>query len=328
MINNFGKVAVLFGGTSAEREISLESGTAVLQALLKQGIDAHPVDPLTQEGEDDFIDQLKKGQFDVAFIILHGTHGEDGTIQGLLELLGIPFTGSGVAASALAMDKVRSKFVFQALNLPTPPFSVAPSFEAAQNIAQEFGYPLSVKPARQGSSVGVSRVTQSSELLDAFNLAATYGEVIIEKWIDGADFFVTVVDSEVYPSVQVSLKSGFYTYEAKYKSDETQYACPAPLSVEKEKELRTLAKQAFDALGCEAWGRVDFVQDDQGNFWILEVNTVPGMTSHSLVPLSAKAQGIEFDELVVRILTMASATAYTKEIDNRVQRSECHAIDI
>lgn len=327
MINNFGKVAVLFGGTSAERAVSLDSGNAVLQALLRKGIDAYPIDTLGVEGEDDFIDQLKKGDFDAAFIVLHGTHGEDGTVQGLLELLGIPFTGSAVAASALSMDKVRSKFIFQTLNLPTPPFAVAASFECAERIAQTIGFPVSVKPTKQGSSVGVSRVTQLSELLAAFNLAAQYGEVMIEKWIDGSDFFVTVVDSEVYPSVQVTLKTGFYSYEAKYESNETQYTCPAVLPDTKEQELRIIAKQAFDALGCKDWGRVDFVQDDQGHFWILEVNTVPGMTSHSLVPLSAKAQGIEFDDLVVNILRLASSATYTNQIDS-VQRSECHAVDL
>ncbi len=328
MINNFGKIAVLFGGTSAERAVSLESGTCVLQALLRQGIDAHPVDTQVIDGAPHFIDILKNGQFDAAFIVLHGKNGEDGTIQGLLELLGIPFTGSSVAASALAMDKVRSKFIFQALELPTPPFCVAHNFEQAKAIASNLGYPLSVKPTREGSSIGVSRVSEFSELLTAFDLAAQYGEVMIEKWIEGADFFVTILDSQVYPSVQVSVKAGFYDYEAKYKLDTNKYSCPAQISDIKEQELRKLAKNAFDVLGCQAWGRVDFVQDHQGKFWILEVNTVPGMTSHSLVPMSAKAQGIEFDDLVVNILAMACPERMQKTWMAIEEVTELHAANI
>lgn len=332
MVNNFGKVAVLFGGTSAEREVSLESGMAVLQALHRKGIDAHPIDTLNIEGEPHFIDRLRQGCFDVAFIVLHGTHGEDGTIQGLLKWLDIPFTGSSVAASALSMDKVRSKFIFQALNLPTPPFAVASSFEEAQKIAQTMGYPVSVKPTREGSSIGVSKVIQPNNLKEAFDLAAQYGEVMIEKWIEGSDFFVTIMGSEVYPSVQVKVKTGFYTYEAKYKSNETQYLCPSPLLPSQENKLRILAKKAFDALGCSAWGRVDLVQDEQDQFWILEVNTVPGMTSHSLVPLSAKAQGIEFDDLVVKILAMTNTEDIKKEAvlettKIATETSEYHATD-
>lgn len=336
MIDNFGKIAVLFGGDSAEREVSLESGNAVLEALLRKGVDAHPIDTLEVKGQPSFIDRLKTECFDAAFIVLHGTNGEDGTIQGLLQLLNIPFTGSSVAASALAMDKVRSKFIFQALNLPTPPFVVVNSFEQAQDAAQTIGYPLSVKPTKEGSSIGVSKVTQITELLDAFNLAAQYGEVMVEKWIEGSDFFVTVVDSQVYPSVQVKVKDGFYTYHAKYKSEETQYLCPAPIPAEKEKELRSLAKKSFEALGCAAWGRVDFVQDELGQFWILEVNTVPGMTSHSLVPLSAKVQGIEFDELVLNILSMVPKRVHQNKTETVLELKkvaskeapECHATNL
>jgi len=336
MSNNFGKVAVLFGGTSAEREVSLESGTAVFQALLRQGVDAHPVDTQEINGQPHFIDVLRDGGFDAAFIVLHGKNGEDGTIQGLLELLNIPFTGSSVAASALAMDKVRSKLVFQALNLPTPPFAVASNFEQAQQLAKTIGYPISVKPTQEGSSIGVSRVTELSGLLEAFSLASQYGEVMIEKWIEGSDFFVTIIDSVAYPSVQVKIDDGFYDYQAKYKSNDTKYSCPADIPEIKEQELRKIAKDAFESLGCTGWGRVDLVQDKEGKFWVLEVNTVPGMTSHSLVPMSAKAQGIEFDELVINLLSQVSTMSKCVERHKNERgeltaikpRSECHAADI
>lgn len=298
-IKGLGKVAVLFGGRSAERAISLQSGQNILNALLRQGVDAHPLD-LDQH----LAHKLMAGNFDRVFIALHGTEGEDGVVQGLLQILGIPFTGSGVAASALAMDKARAKLVMHMLGVPTPVFGVAKTKEQAYTLAEEIGFPLSIKPVAEGSSIGVTRVDKESQIANAFSKAAFYGDVIVEKWIDGKDFFVSIVGDKVLPSVEVHTPGAFYDYEAKYESEATQYLCPAPLAPEKEHELRNIAYRAFCALGCEGWGRVDLMQDQNGNFWVLEVNTIPGMTSHSLVPMSAKAAGLSFDEVVLTILEM------------------------
>ena len=295
--SDFGKVAVLFGGRSSERAVSLQSGQNVLDVLLKKGIDAHAIDP-----DEHLAKTLYEGKFDRAFIVLHGKEGEDGVVQGLLQMMGIPFTGSGVGPSALAMDKPRAKLVMHSLGLATPIFGVAHTLEESELLAQKLGFPISVKPVAEGSSIGVTRVAQLSDLPNAFDKAAEYGEVMIEKWIDGKDFFVSVVGNDVYPSIEVHYPGDFYDYEAKYESDTTQYLCPAPISPEKENEVRQLAYKAFCALGCEGWGRIDLIQDPEGKFWVLEVNTIPGMTSHSLVPMSAKAAGIEFDDLVMGIL--------------------------
>lgn len=295
----FGKVAVLLGGRSAERAISLQTGQNIVESLKRQGVNVHAVDP-----SDDFLQVMKAGQFDRVFIALHGTGGEDGVIQGFLETLGIPYTGSGVAASALAMDKARAKLVMNGLEIPTPPFGLAKTLEQAQALAKKIDFPVSVKPVAEGSSIGVTRVASLEALPEAFAKAAQYGDVIVEKWIDGKDFFVSILGDQVLPSVEVHTSSAFYDYEAKYESNVTQYLCPAPLAWEEEKEVRAIAYRAYCALGCEGWGRVDLVRDVAGKFWVLEVNTVPGMTSHSLVPLSAKAAGIDFDALVMEILTM------------------------
>lgn len=295
----FGKVAVLLGGRSAERAISLQSGQNILEALLRKGVDAHPIDP-----DEHLIQTLMTGRFDRVFIALHGKEGEDGIIQGFLQMLGIPYTGSGVAASALAMDKARAKLVMNGLDIPTPPFGVAKTLEQANQLAKKIDFPLSVKPVAEGSSIGVTRVSCLAELPSAFAKAAQYGDVIVEKWVDGKDYFVTVLGEKVLPSVEVHTQSAFYDYEAKYESEATRYLCPSPISWEDEKNLRAIAYRAFCALGCEGWGRVDFIRDQAGKFWVLEVNTIPGMTSHSLVPMSAKASGIEFDELVLEILGM------------------------
>ncbi len=293
----FGKVAVLFGGRSAERSVSLESGQACLEALLRQGVDAHPVDP------DEYLSKtLEAGQYDRAFIMLHGKEGEDGVIQAVLEMIGIPYTGSRVAASALAMDKARSKLVMHALDIPTPIFGVANSISEAQYLVETMGLPVSVKPISEGSSLGVSCVTDLKQLPNAFTRAAQYGGVIVEKWVEGTEFFVSILGDEVLPAVSVKPASGFYDFNAKYASDQTEYFCPSGLSPEKEQELKDLSLRAFTALGCEGWGRLDAIQDKQQNFWFLEANTVPGMTSHSLVPMSAKAVGMSFDNLVVAIL--------------------------
>lgn len=296
-MSEFGKVAVLFGGRSSEREISMQSGQNILAALLRQGIDAHGIDP-----DQHLAQKLIEGKFDRAFVALHGKEGEDGVIQGLLQMLGIPFTGSGVAASALAMDKARAKLVMHGLRIPTPAFGIAKTAEQAQSIAQKVGFPVCVKPVSEGSSIGVTRVNQGNEISNAYEKAAQYGDVIIEKWIEGKNLTVAVVGETVMPSIEIRTSSEFYDFNAKYESEETQYICPAPLSMAKERTLRELAYRAFCALGCDGWGRVDFMQDAQGKCWVLEVNTIPGMTSHSLVPMAAKAAGIDFDKLVLTIL--------------------------
>lgn len=299
---SFGKVAVLFGGRSAERAVSIESGTACLEALRRKGVDAHPIDP-----NEELAAKLSTGGFDRAFIMLHGTEGEDGVMQGLLQMMDIPFTGSGVAASALSMNKSRSKLIFHALDIPTPTFGVAQHINQAKDLAQKIGLPLSVKPVNEGSSLGVTRVDSMSQLKNAFMRAARYGEVMIERWIEGDDYFVSILGDDVLPPVQVRTSNSFYDYNAKYESDKTQYLCPAPLSSKEDEQLKEISYQAFKALGCQGWGRVDIMRDKQGQFWVLEVNTVPGMTSHSLVPLSAKAQGMSFDDLVMAILATSLA---------------------
>ncbi len=293
----FGKVAVIYGGRSSERAISLQSGENILNSLKQQGVDAHGVDV-----DEHLAKRLVDGKFDRVFIALHGKEGEDGVIQGLLQMLGLPYTGSGVAASALAMDKARAKLVMDGLQIATPVFGVAKNVDSANEIAQKIGFPVSVKPVAEGSSIGVTRVANAQGIASAYLKAAQYGDVIIEKWIDGKDFFVSILGDTVLPSVQVQTAGGFYDYQAKYESHETQYLCPAPISEEKEQSLRGLAYRAFCALGCSGWGRVDLMQDSNGKFWVLEVNTIPGMTSHSLVPMSANAAGISFDELVLTIL--------------------------
>ena len=293
----FGKVAVLLGGRSSERQISLESGNACLDALQRMGVNAHPIDP-----SDDLAIKLKLGDYDRAFIMLHGKEGEDGVVQGILQMMGIPFTGSGVAASALAMNKSRAKLVMHGLEIPTPIFGVAYTLSQAKALAEQIGLPLSVKPVNEGSSIGVTRVDDFEKLENAYTRAAVYGEVMIEKWIDGEDYFVSILGEEVLPPVKVKPANQFYDFNSKYESDKTVYSCPAPLSVDKEKQLKEISYNAFRALGCEGWGRVDVVQDKAGQFWVLEVNTVPGMTSHSLVPMSAKSRGMSFDELVMAIL--------------------------
>lgn len=294
---DFGKVVVLFGGRSAERKVSLESGQACLEALLRQGVDAHPVDI-----DDNLVNTLKKGKFDRAFIMLHGKEGEDGSIQALLEFLRIPYTGSGVGASSLAMDKARSKLVMQALGIPTPVFGLATSLEEAQYLAQQIGTPLSIKPNAEGSSIGVTHLLDLSKLNNAYMRAAQYGEVIIEKWIDGQEIFVSLLGDEILPFCSVKAADGFYDYNAKYESALTQYTCPMQMPLEKEQELQMLSYKLFKGLGCDGWARMDVIQDKQQKFWFLEANTIPGMTSHSLVPQSAKARGMSFDDLVMAIL--------------------------
>lgn len=299
-MSRFGKVAVMLGGTSAEREVSLKSGAAVLKALQNQGIDAHAFDPKTLS-----LSELKTAQFDRVFIVLHGRGGEDGTMQGALQLLGLPYTGSGVLGSALAMDKIRCKFLFSAHGLPTAPFAVAhkhEAFDAAAMLASLSGRVM-VKPANEGSSIGMSVATTAAELEQALALAFQYDDaVLVEQWIDGREFTVSMLDGQALPVIEMRTPRQFYDYEAKYQSNSTEYLCPAPITAEQTQVLQTAAMQAFKAVGAKGWGRVDAMMDSAGHFYLLEVNTVPGMTEKSLVPMAAKAAGYSFEQLVAKIL--------------------------
>lgn len=295
---NLGKVAVLYGGNSAEREVSLNSGNAVYKALIQSGVDAIKIDT-----KEDFIGQLSAHDFDLAFIALHGVGGEDGTIQGMLEFYGLPYTGSGVKASAICMDKWRTKLIWMGLGLPTPKFIKADSLEMLKTFSNEVGFPIMVKPALEGSSIGISKVKQASELEAAFDSATSTGSpVLAEQFITGKEFTVAVLGGKALPAIQLKPANEFYDYDAKYLQDDTEYLVPCGLSEDKESELQALAVQAYDALDCSGWGRVDFMQDEDGQFWLIEVNTVPGMTDHSLVPMAANAAGINFSQLVLSIL--------------------------
>jgi len=294
----FGKVAVLMGGDTAEREISLESGSAVLAALQRQGVQAEPLDL-----DERVLGKLVAGAFDRVFIALHGRGGEDGQIQGALETLRIPYTGSGVLASALAMDKRMTKRVWLSLGLPTPPFvELIPDFDP-EDVVERLGLPVMVKPAREGSSVGASKVTAQEQLRVSWQEAARTDDcVIAERWISGKEYTVAILGDQALPIIRLETRRTFYDYKAKYLDDETQYICPCGLPEVRERQIRQMALKAFQSLGCQGWGRVDLMMDEHGQPWLLEVNTVPGMTSHSLVPMAAKAAGIEFDDLVLSIL--------------------------
>ena len=298
---NFGKVAVLMGGKSAEREVSLKSGGMVLAALRKKGVDAHPFDPRERNVQD-----LTKERFARAFIALHGRFGEDGTVQGVLEWLGIPYTGSGVLASALAMDKVRTKRMWQAEDLPTAPYLVLNKGTDFKAAAKKLGVPLFVKPASEGSSVGMSKVKRAGDLEEAFALAVNYDPVVIaEKFIDGPELTVAIVGESVLPVIKIETPREFYDYEAKYLANDTRYLIPSGLPAAKEKQIQALSLKAFQALGCRGWARVDVMLDGRGRAYLLEINTSPGMTDHSLVPMAAKAVGISYEDLCLRILEMA-----------------------
>ena len=295
----FGRVAVAMGGTSSEREVSLNSGANVLAALQARGVNAHAVDGIPA-----LLDVLRDGQFDRVFNILHGQHGggEDGVLQGALDALQVPYTGSGVLGSALSMDKVRSKRVWQSLGLSTPKFAALPRGADVHAAAARIGFPLIVKPACEGSSVGVTRVFEQAQLDQAVALANNYsGDLLMETLIEGAELTVAVLGREVLPSIHIVPKAAFYDYNAKYIAEDTQYLCPG-LDGEAEQALRELALAAFDAVGCFGWGRVDVMRDGAGRNWLLEVNTAPGMTSHSLVPKAAAAAGIDYQELCWRVL--------------------------
>lgn len=298
---NFGKVAVLLGGKSAEREVSLKSGSMVLAALRKKGVDAHAFDPK----ERDLLD-LAKERFARVFIALHGRFGEDGTVQGVLEWLGIPYTGSGVLASALAMDKVRTKRLWAAERLPTAPYEVLGKETNLKAVAKRLGTPLFVKPASEGSSVGMTKVKKAADLEEAYALAVNYDPIVIaEKFVDGPELTVAIVGERVLPVIRIETPREFYDYEAKYIADDTRYLIPCGVSEKKEKELQALCLKAFRALGCRGWGRVDLMLDKRGRPFLLEVNTSPGMTDHSLVPMAARAVGISYDELCVKVLELA-----------------------
>lgn len=302
------KIAVLLGGTSAEREVSLNSGAAVLAGLREAGVNAHPVDP-----KDTDVTQLKNMGFQKAFIALHGRGGEDGSLQGLLELISLPYTGSGVMASAISMDKLRSKLLWQGAGLPVAPW-VAITADMFENgltetlLSQvaELGLPLIVKPSREGSSVGMSKVTESDQLAVALAQAFQHDdEVLVEKWLSGPEFTVAVLGEEILPSVRIQPAGTFYDYEAKYLSDETKYFCPGCEESTEEAAMQSLVLKAWKVLGCRGWGRIDVMQDSDGQYYLLEANTSPGMTSHSLVPMAARQAGMSFSQLVVRILDLA-----------------------
>lgn len=299
-MSEFGKVAVLFGGTSAEREVSLNSGSRVLAALLGQGVDAHAFDPASQP-----LDALKG--YDRAFIALHGRHGEDGTIQGALEVMHIPYTGSGVLASALAMDKFRTKLMWQAAGLPIPEYALLNADSDFAEIEEELGLPLFVKPAREGSSIGVTKVKARGELQAAYEEAARHDPLVIaEKGVMGGEYTVGIIGDEAMPIIKIEPATEWYDYEAKYNRDDTKYLCPCGLPDDKEMQIRKGALEAFRILGGRGWGRVDFLMDEEGNHYFLEVNTAPGMTDHSLVPMAARVNGLDYPALVRRVLEMAT----------------------
>ena len=298
MSADFGKVAVLMGGWAAERDVSLNSGKAVLEALQARTIDAYGVDV-----NRNVLDTLREGKFDRVFNIMHGRGGEDGEMQGALEILQIPYSGCGVMASAISMNKLMTKRIWSGANLPTPAFEVLTAATDFDTIVKKLGLPLMVKPANEGSSIGMSKVNRVEELQVAYQCAAEYDSLIFaEQWVTGDEYTIAILGDEALPVIRLEVKSEFYDYEAKYQSNDTQYHCPCGLDNDEEQALQALAKTAFDVVAGSGWGRVDVMRDQAGNFCLIEVNTVPGMTDHSLVPMAAKAAGIDFEELVVRIL--------------------------
>ena len=300
-MTQFGKVGVLLGGRSAEREVSLQSGQRVLAGLKLSGIDAHAFDPGVQD-----LAALAAQGFDQVMIALHGRFGEDGTIQGVLDWLALPYTGSGVMASALAMDKWRTKLVWQAAGIPTPEFAILDEHSDFEAVAARLGLPIFVKPAREGSSIGMTRVTQAAALRTAWQTAAQYDALVLaEQCIEGGEYTCAIVGELQLPMIRLVPKTLFYDYEAKYLRDDTEYRLPCGLTAQAEQSLQQLARKAFDVLGCRGWGRLDLMLDAAGNPYFIEANTSPGMTSHSLVPMAALAAGLSFEQLVVTILEQA-----------------------
>ena len=304
--SKFGKVAVLLGGKSAEREVSLNSGNAVLEALLRSGVNAEGFDP-----KDRSITELVN--YDRAFIVLHGRGGEDGQIQGALEWLGLPYTGTGVQGSAIGMDKVKTKQIWQGSELPTAPYRIVTKDSDLQEIVDSIGLPFIIKPVHEGSSIGMSKVEKIEDFAEAIKKATEHDAVVMaEKWITGREFTIVILNGQALPVIRLEPPKdvAFYDYYAKYSRDDVEYGIPCGLTESEEKQLQTLCLRAFQAVGASGWGRIDAMQDEQGNFWLLEVNTVPGMTSHSLAPKAAQAVGYGFDELCVVILeqTLTEAT--------------------
>ncbi len=301
-MSEFGKVAVMLGGDSAERDVSLKSGAMVLAALLKKGVDAHPFDPREQG-----LERLAAERFDRVFIALHGGHGEDGTVQGALELLGIPYTGSGVLACALAMDKWRSKLLWQAAGVATPAYAMLDANSDFDAVAARLGLPIMVKPANEGSSIGMSKVRHAKDLRAAYELAARYDPLVLaEQFIEGMELTAAILGDRTLPLIKLETTRDFYDYEAKYVADDTRYIVPCGLPAQAEAGIQAQALIAFRALGCAGWGRVDVMLDRAGRPYFLEVNTAPGMTDHSLVPMAAKAVGLSYEDLCLRILELAS----------------------
>jgi len=297
--DTLGKVAVLMGGWSSERDVSLNSGRAVLKALQSRGVNAIGIDAQRET----ILSELEKGNFNRAFIVLHGPGGEDGVIQGALEVIGMPYTGSNVTSSAIAMDKLRTKQLLAANNLPTPKYMVLDDDTDLNYVVAELGLPLMVKPVLEGSSIGMSKVEQEEEIYKAYETAAKYdGAIIAEQWVHGKEYTVSILGEQALPVIQLETPHTFYDYEAKYVSNDTQYHCPCGLEADVEAQFQRMALAAFNAIGVSGWGRVDIMCDENNKPYIIELNTVPGMTDHSLVPMAAKAAGIEFDELVYRIL--------------------------
>lgn len=300
-MSRFGKVGVIFGGRSAEREVSLKSGGAVLAALLRQGVDAHAFDPAAQG-----LDVLAGAGFERVFVILHGRGGEDGTLQGALEMLGIPYTGSGVMASALGMDKWRTKMIWQAAGLPVPDYALLDDASDFAAVEARLGLPLFVKPASEGSSVGISKVKAPGELAPAYAAARRHDPLVLaERYLGGGEYTVAILGDQALPAIRIVPTTEFYDYEAKYFRDDTRYLCPCGLDAAREAAMRDLALRAFKVVGCRGWGRVDVLLDADGAAYLLEINTAPGMTDHSLVPMAARQAGLSFDELCLRVLEQA-----------------------
>ena len=298
---NFGKVAVLLGGRSAEREVSLQSGHAVLEALKRRGVDAHPFDPAKEP-----IENLLRQEFSIAFIALHGRYGEDGTVQGALELMGLPYTGSGVLASALAIDKWRTKLLWQSIGVNTPRYMMLNAESDFDMVVRELGLPLIVKPSREGSTIGLCKITSAEDLPDVYQVAAKHDPMVLaEQFIEGMELTAAILGDTPLPLVRIEVSGELYDYKAKYLSHDTGYFCPSGLSAELENTIQIQALQAHRILGCEGWGRVDVILDSSDKPYFLETNTSPGMTGHSLVPMAAKTAGIEFDDLVMKILELA-----------------------
>lgn len=301
-INQFGRVAVLLGGESGEREISLKSGQAVLDALIRQGVNAEAFDPAIRDVAD-------LESYDRVFIALHGKYGEDGTIQRILDAMEVPYTGSGVTASAIGMDKWQTKLKWDEAKVVTPAFELVHALSDFAAIEKKLGFPIFVKPANEGSSIGISKVKQSGDLKAAYELAAKADPLVIaEACISGGEYTVGILGQKALPIIRIVPKTEFYDYEAKYLRNDTEYLCPSGLSAEIEATIQQEALYAFNALGCSGWGRVDFLMDEAGKHYFLEVNTSPGMTDHSLVPMAAKAAGIDFDALVLAVLKMTFKT--------------------